>query len=124
MYVDGFLVPVKRDRIDDYRKLAAHMSTFWLRNGALSVVECMGDDVPDGEVTSFPLAVKLEPDEVVFFSWITYRDRAERDRINAKVMEESGAEMDAIMQNDPPMSPKRMIWGGFIPIVHEVAQPG
>lgn len=122
MYVDGFLVPVKRDRIEDYRKIAARMAEIWLSHGALSVVECLGDDVPEGEVTSFPMAVKLEPGEVVVFSWITYRDRADRDRINAKVMEEAGAEIDALMKTDPPMSPKRMIWGGFTPFLHETAR--
>ncbi|MCU0905112.1 MAG: DUF1428 domain-containing protein [Tabrizicola sp.] len=124
MYVDGYVVPVKRDRIEEYRKLSAEMAAAWLRHGALSVVECMGDDVPDGEVTSFPMAVKLEPGEVVVFSWITYRDRADRDRVNAKVMEESGPDMEALMQGDPPMNPKRMIWGGFAPILHEVAKSG
>ncbi|MES2146169.1 MAG: DUF1428 domain-containing protein [Pseudomonadota bacterium] len=118
MYVDGFVVPVKRHRIEDYKAMAREMAERWVKHGALSVVEAMGDDVPDGEVTSFPMAVKLEPDEVVFFSWITYADRTTRDRVNALVMAESGPAMTEIFENDPPMSPKRMIWGGFTPILH------
>lgn len=124
MYVDGFLVPVKRDRVDDYLVMAREMAQLWLRHGALSVVEAMGDDVPEGEVTSFPMAVKLEPGEVVFFSWITYTDRAERDRINALVYAEAGQVFDKMMANDPPMNGKRMIWGGFTPVVHEIPTPG
>lgn len=119
MYVDGFVVPVKRDRVEDYKAMAQEMAELWIKHGALSVLEAMGDDVPDGEVTSFPMSVKLEPGEVVFFSWITYPDRASRDACNAKVMEETGEQMTERFKNDPPMNPKRMIWGGFTPIVHE-----
>jgi len=124
MYVDGFLVPVKRDRVEDYKALAQQMADVWIRHGALSVVEAMGDDVPDGEVTSFPMAVKLEPDEVVFFSWITYPDRAARDAANARVMEEVGEQMNAMFTDNPPMNGKRMVWGGFQPILHETASSG
>jgi uncharacterized protein YbaA (DUF1428 family) len=124
MYVDGFLVPVKRDRIEDYKVLAQQMADVWIRHGALSVVEAMGDDVPDGEVTSFPMAVKLEPDEVVFFSWITYPDRAARDAANAGVMEKVGDQMNAMFTDNPPMNGKHMIWGGFQPILHETSSSG
>ncbi|PZQ99395.1 MAG: DUF1428 domain-containing protein [Cereibacter sphaeroides] len=117
MYVDGFVVPVKRDRADDYRKMAKQMADLWIKHGALSVVEAMGDDVPEGKVTSFPMSVKLEPGEVVYFSWITYPDRATRDACNAKVMEEAG-EMD---DKDPPMNPQRMIFGGFTTVVSETS---
>jgi uncharacterized protein YbaA (DUF1428 family) len=118
MYVDGFLVPVRRDRVDDYLALARDMAGLWLKHGALSVVECMGDDVPEGKVTSFPMAVKLEPGEVAFFSWITYADRAARDQANARVMEEAGPVFEAMFANDPPMNGKRMVWGGFDAKLH------
>jgi uncharacterized protein YbaA (DUF1428 family) len=124
MYVDGFVVPVKRDRVDDYLMMAREMAALWLKHGALSVVEAMGDDVPEGEVTSFPMAVKLEPGEVAFFSWITYSDRAARDRANAAVMAEAGPAFEAMFANDPPMNGKRMIWGGFRPLLHETAAAG
>lgn len=115
MYVDGFLVPVLRYRIDDYLKLATEAGRIWLEHGALSVMEAMGDDVPDGVHTSFPMAVKLEPEEVVFFSWITYRDRAHRDEVNAKVIADPRMNWD--LSKPQPMNPQRMIWGGFVPKV-------
>ncbi len=124
MYVDGFVVPVKRDRIEDYRAIAARMAEAWLRHGALQVVEAVGDDVPDGTHTSFPMALKLEPDEIVVFSWITYPDRETRDRVNAAVMAESGNEMSEMMGNDPPMNGQRMFWGGFQAIVNKTGQGG
>ena len=112
-YVDAFVLPVYRDREDDYRKMAELGCKVWIEHGALTYVECRADDVPDGKVTSFPMAVKLEPNEVVYVSYITYRDRAHRDEVNAKVM------ADPRMQGmtDTPFDMKRMIFGGFAPIV-------
>jgi uncharacterized protein YbaA (DUF1428 family) len=124
MYVDGFVVPVKRDRIEDYRVMAADMAARWMKHGALQVVEAVADDVPDGTHTSFPMAVKLEPDEVVVFSYITYPDRETRDRVNAAVMAEMGDGMPDMMKNDPPMNPQRMFWGGFRVIVDAAGQGG
>jgi len=114
MYVDGFVVPVPRDKIESYRAYAEQFCAMWIEHGALSAVECQGDDVPDGQVTSFPMAVKLEPGEVVFFSWFTYRDRAHRDAVNAAVM------ADARMPSDMSAAPfdgRRMIYGGFQAVV-------
>jgi uncharacterized protein YbaA (DUF1428 family) len=113
MYIDGFVIPVPRDRIEDYRKMAEDAIQIWMDHGALSAVEAVGDDVPDGVQTSFPMAVKLEPGEVVVFSWITYRDRAHRDAVNAAVV------ADPRMAGDPPriFDGKRMIFGGFAPLV-------
>ncbi len=113
-YVDGFVVPVKKSRIEEYRALAEKAGNLWKRHGALHYVECIADDVKPGEVTSFPQAVKLEPDEVVFFSWIVYRSKEDRDRISKLVME------DPSMQADPstwPFDGKRMFMGGFRPVV-------
>jgi uncharacterized protein YbaA (DUF1428 family) len=114
MYVDGFLVPVRRDRIEAYRAMAEKALDIWMDHGALTAVEAMGDDVPDGVHTSFPMAVKLEPGEVVFFSFITYRDRAHRDEVNAKVMADPRL---AMSPDNESFDGKRMIWGGFVPIV-------
>jgi uncharacterized protein YbaA (DUF1428 family) len=117
MYIDGFVVPVPKDRIQDYKTHAETTLDIWMEHGALSAVEAMGDDVPDGEVTSFPMAVRLEPGEVAFFSFITYRDRAHRDAVNAKVMADPRL---ADMMNTPdnwPFNGKRMIWGGFQAVV-------
>ena len=110
MYVDGFVIPVPKDKKDAYRELAATAAPVFKEHGALKVVECWGDDVPPGEVTSFPLAVKLKDDECVVFSWIVWPDKATRDEGNRKVM------ADPRMQPDPatmPFDGKRMIWGGF-----------
>lgn len=114
MYLDGFVVPVPKDRIDDYRAMAERANALWIEHGALSAVEAMGDDVPDGTLTSFPMAVTLQPGEVVFFSFITFRDKADRDRVNAAVMADPRLEMPG----DPTIfDAKRMIWGGFQPVV-------
>jgi uncharacterized protein YbaA (DUF1428 family) len=113
MYIDGFLVPVRRDRIEAYRTLSEAFLSVWMEHGALSAVEAMGDDVPDGVHTSFPMAVKLEPGEVVIFSVITYRDRAHRDAVNAAAMADPRM---AAMPGDI-FDGKRMIWGGFVPLV-------
>ena len=109
-YVDGFVIPVPRKRLADYRKLARRASKVWLRHGALEYVECVADDVEPGKSTSFPQSVKLKPGEVVIFAWILYRSRAHRDKVNAQVMQ------DPFMQTDPKLIPfdgKRMIFGGF-----------
>lgn len=115
IYVDGFVVPVPRSSMDDYRKLARKAGKIWREYGALDYCECVADDVKPGKRTSFPQSVKLKPDEVVVFSWITYKSRRERDRINAKVMADPRlASMDPAKL---PFDAKRMFWGGFKSIV-------
>lgn len=109
-YVDGFVLAVPKSRLDDYRKMAALGSEVWMELGALSYVECLADDVPYGELTSFPRAVQATDDEVVVFSWITYESREKRDEINAKVMTDPRMQQ---WQSDMPFDGKRMIYGGF-----------
>lgn len=109
-YVDGFVIPVPKARLDDYKAMAKLGSEVWMELGALSYVECLADDVPYGEVTSFPRAVQAKDDETVVFSWITYRDKASRDEIMAKVMEDP--RLKDSMTN-MPFDGKRMIFGGF-----------
>ena len=113
MYVDGYVVPVKTVNREAYRKMAADAAKVWKEHGALAVVEAWGDDVPDGEVTSFPMAVKLEPGEAVVFSWVAWPSKEARDAGNAKVM------ADPRMQpsGEEPFSMQRIIFGGFQPIV-------
>ncbi|WP_447729456.1 DUF1428 domain-containing protein [Pseudoxanthomonas suwonensis] len=114
-YVDGFVLPVPKDRIEDYRALAETAGRIWLEYGALEYVECIADDVKSGELTSFPQAVQLRDDEVVVFAWIRYASREDRDRINAAVMEDPRlAGMDPATM---PFDGKRMFWGGFRPLV-------
>ncbi len=108
-YVDGFVIPVKASNKEAYRQMAIKAAEVWKDHGALEVIECWGDDVPDGKLTSFPMAVKKEEDEVVVFSWVVWPDKAARNAGNEKVM------ADPRMQNndDMPFDGKRLIWGGF-----------
>jgi len=109
-YVDGFVLAVPKANLDAYRAMAQLGGKVWMEYGALSYVECLGDDTPYGEVTSFPRAVQATDDEIVVFSWITYRDKASRDEIMAKVMADE--RLKAFMTN-MPFDGKRMIFGGF-----------
>jgi uncharacterized protein YbaA (DUF1428 family) len=111
-YVDGFVVPVPRKNLAAYRRMAQTAAKVWREHGALEVRECIADDVKMGKWTSFPRSVKLERDETVVFSWIAYKSRAHRDRVNAKVMKDPRL---AEMMNPKamPFDGKRMIFGGF-----------
>jgi len=109
-YVDGFVLAVPRANLAAYRRLARKAGSIWREYGALRYVECVADDVQPGKVTSFPQAVKLKPDEVVVFSWIEYRSRRDRDRINQKVMADPRLKMDP---ETMPFDGMRMFWGGF-----------
>ena len=114
-YVDGFLVPVPKRKLDAYRRMARKAGKVWKAHGALDFKECVADDVKRGRWTSFPRAVKLKPGETVFFSYIVYKSRRDRDRVNAKVMkDERIAGMDI---KDMPFDAKRMIYGGFKVVV-------
>ena len=109
-YVDGFVLAVPKDKLDAYRAMAKMGGEVWMEFGALSYVECFADDVPYGELTSFPRAVQATDDEVVVFSWITYESREKRDEINTKIMTDPRLQQ---WQSDMPFDGKRMIWGGF-----------
>lgn len=115
-YVDGFVLPVPRAKVEAYRKMAEDAGKVWIEHGALEFRECVADDVKPGEVTSFPQAVKLEEDEVVVFSWIVFRSREERDRINAKVMADPRIR-EGMKDMTPPFDARRMIYGGFVTLV-------
>ena len=115
-YVDGFVVPVPKKKLPAYKRMAKKAGKVWREYGATAFYECAADDVSFGKRTSFPRSVKLKPDETVVFSFIMYRSRAERDRINAKVMKDPRL---AKMMNpkDMPFDGKRMIYGGFKTVV-------
>jgi uncharacterized protein YbaA (DUF1428 family) len=113
-YVDGFVVPVPKAQLARYREWAQLGQKVWKEYGALDYKEWVADDVKPGKLTSFPQSVQLKDDEVVVFSWILYESREHRDQVNEKVMK------DPRMQNDPstwPFDGKRMIYGGFAPLV-------
>ncbi|WP_068877102.1 MULTISPECIES: DUF1428 domain-containing protein [unclassified Phenylobacterium] len=108
-YVDGFVLAVPKANIEAYKAMARTAGDVWMEHGALSYVETIGDDVPYGELTSFPRAVQAKDDEVVVFSWVTYADRATRDAVMAKVMADERLKSPDQM----PFDGKRMIFGGF-----------
>ena len=114
-YVDGFVLPLPKSKIAEYRRLARQAGKVWLEHGALAFHENVADDVKQGKWTSFPQAVKLKPGEVVVFSWIVFKSRRQRDAVNAKVMKDPRlAKMDP---NAMPFDGRRMFWGGFKSLV-------
>ena len=113
-YVDGFVIAVAKDRTDEYEKIARDAAEVWREHGALSVTECLADDVPYGELTSFPRAVQATDDETVVFSWIVYESREARDEVNTKVMADSRMQGDTA---EMPFAAERMIVGGFRTLV-------
>jgi uncharacterized protein YbaA (DUF1428 family) len=115
-YVDGFVIPVPKNKVDDYRKIARKAGKLWREHGALEYKECVAEDVPKGKVTSFPRGVQAKRNETVIFAWITYKSRAHRDRVNKKVMEDPRMQDDG---TEMPFDLKRMIYGGFEVIVDQ-----
>ena len=111
-YIDAIVIPVPRANLDTYKRMSEEWGKAHLRHGALYYSDSISDDAQPGKVTSFPQAVQLKDGETVVFSWIVYKSREDRDRINAKVMEDP--RMKPMM--DPksmPFDGKRMFWGGF-----------
>ena len=111
-YVDGFVVPVPKRKLEVYRRIAQRAGKVWRDHGALEYVECIADDVKPGKWTSFPRSVKLKPGETVVFSYIVYKSRAHRDRVNAKAMKDPRL-ADMMDPKAMPFDGKRMFWGGF-----------
>ena len=108
-YIDGYVIPVPAGKKDAYRKMAEAAAPVFRKHGALRVVECWGDDVPEGKTTDFRRAVKAEDGEQVVFSWIVWPSKAVRDEAMPKTME------DPVFKSmkDMPFDGKRMIFGGF-----------
>ena len=116
-YIDGFVLPVLRRNIEAYRRISAKAGKVWREYGALEYIECAGDDLTTNMGTSFPKRARAKKGETVVFSWIVYKSRAHRDRVNAKVMKDPRM---AKMMEDPksmPFDVKRMAYGGFKVIV-------
>ena len=109
-YIDGFVAAVPTANRDVYRKHAETAAAVFKEHGAQRVVECWGDDVPQGKLTSFPMAVKCKNDETVVFSWITWPSRRVRDEGMKKVMADPRVQPD---KNPMPFDGKRLIYGGF-----------
>ena len=114
MYVDGFVLAVPTAKKDAYREHAEKVVPMFKEYGMLSMVECWGDDVPEGKLTSFRMAVKQEEDETVVFSWMTWPSKEARDAGWKKIMEDPRMKMDG---QEMPFDGKRMIYGGFSVLV-------
>lgn len=113
-YIDGFVAAVPTRNREPYRQHAEKAAVVFREYGALQLVECWGDNVPDGKLTSFPMAVKCQPDETVIFSWVVWPSRQVRDEAMPKVMADPRLQPDV---NPMPFDGKRMIFGGFQMIV-------
>jgi uncharacterized protein YbaA (DUF1428 family) len=114
-YVDGFVLPVPKKNRAAYLKMARLGRKVWLEHGAVDYHECIADDVKPGKLTSFPQSVMLKKGEEVWFSWIVYKSRRDRDRILKKVMNDP--RMQVYDLKNMPFDGARMIWGGFKALV-------
>ena len=110
-YVDAYVLPVPRDKLDDYKAFTESMVSFWTDNGCTSYVECVGDDTPKGAVTSFPRSVQATDDEVVVFGWAVWPDKETRDAAGRKMREWPAPERPM------PFDGGLMFWGGFVPFI-------
>lgn len=113
-YVDGFVLPVPKRHIEAYRRIAKVAAKVWKDHGALDYYECVGDDLKNNWGISFPKLTKIKPSETVVFAWISFKSRAHRDRVNAKVMKDKRMDMS---MDAMPFDVKRMSYGGFKVIV-------
>ena len=111
-YVDRYVLPVPKKKIEAYRRMARKAGRVWRDHGALEFLECVGDDLKEQSGTPFPRAVKTRPGETVVFSWIVFKSRADRDRVNAKVMKDPRM-ADMMDPESMPFDSKRMLYGGF-----------
>ena len=116
-YVDGFVIPVPRKNLSEYRRIARQAGKLWMEYGALEYHEAVGEDLPKKPKfgKSFLKLAAAKPSETVLFSWIVYKSRAHRDRVNAKVMKDP--RMAKMMETSMPFDGKRMAYGGFETIV-------
>ncbi len=116
-YIDGFVIPVPKKKVDEYVKIARKASKVWKDHGALEYWECVGDDLKiEGMTSSFPKITKAKPDETVIFSWIRFKSRKHRDQVNAKVMKDPRL-VPFMKQEAMPFDMKRMTYGGFKSVV-------
>lgn len=116
MYVDGFVLPVPKNKIAAYKKVATVAGKVWMEHGALQYMECQGDDLKVNEAwtMAFPTMVKPKKNETIFFSFIVFKNKAQRDKVNKKVMADPRIQCDP---KDMPMDCKRMAYGGFKALV-------
>jgi uncharacterized protein YbaA (DUF1428 family) len=116
-YVDGYVLPVPKKNLKAYRRMAEKAGKIWREHGALEYRECAGDDFKVKFGVPFPRLAKAKPGETVVFSWIVFKSRAHRDRVNARVMKDSRI-ANMCDQKSMPFDCKRMAWGGFKVLVN------
>jgi len=116
-YVDGYILPVPKDKIAEYEKLATLAGKIWIEHGALEYRECVGDDLDIKELVPFPQLVQTKPDETVVFAWIVFESKERRDEINAKVM--ADPRLSCMGPEGSPFDHTRMAFGGFRILVAE-----
>ena len=124
-YIDGFVIPVKKSKLSAYKKMAALGGKSWMKHGALQYWECVGEELkvrtdptnPKKKTSPFPAKLGLKPSETVLFSWIVFKDKAHRNKVNAKVMKEMEKSMKDFDMKDMPFDMKKVLYGGFKPLV-------
>ena len=116
-YVDGYVLPIPKDKIAEYEKMAKLAGQIWVEHGALEYRECVGDDLDIKELVPFPTLVQAKPDETVVFAWIVFESKEKRDEINAKVM--ADPRLSCMGPENSPFDHKRMACGGFRTFVAE-----
>ncbi len=127
-YVDGYVLPIKKDKLNEYKEMAVKGGEVWMKHGALAYFECAGEDLTprmgehvEGDamqIATFPDIMKASPDETVVFAFVIYESRAHRDEVNAKVMADPEMDPSQYEGKEMPMDPSRMAYGGFTAIVH------
>jgi uncharacterized protein YbaA (DUF1428 family) len=111
LYVDGYVMPVPRKKVQAYRRIAQKAGKVWREHGALEFRECVGDDLKVKGLVPFTRLARVKPGETVFFSWVVYRSRAHRDRVNKKVMKDP--RIASMSNQEMPFDMRRMAYGGF-----------
>lgn len=117
-YVDGFVIIVPKDKVEEYQKMAEGGRDVWMKHGALEYMECMGEDLEPkdsggGKPLAFTELTKAQPNETIWFSFIVFKSKEHRDEVNAKVMEEMGKQAEQYKDVAMPFDVKRMAYGGF-----------
>lgn len=116
LYVDGFVIPVPKKNVEAYRKMAKAASKLWIEHGALEYREAIGHDLKQSFALTFPKGIRAKPSEAIFFSWVVYKSRAARDRVNKKIMKDPRVAALCDPKN-MPFDAKRMLYGGFEVVV-------
>jgi uncharacterized protein YbaA (DUF1428 family) len=114
-YVDGFLLPLAKDKLEQYKKMAKAAGEVWKEHGALEYFECIADELEHEEMVSFKQSAGASEEETVILSWIIYESKEHRDKVNAAVMDDP--RIKEMMEKDPPFDSKRMAYGGFKSLV-------